>query len=107
MGQLTWALLLPRYGIAYHFMEASDFLCGNITLIYLVVVISLMYLLIHIWIQMSLIVDPSHYHLSAERFGKEKVLIIQIVFFEFMSHSIDQLVLMLSRGVGLRIRVML
>ena len=107
MGQLTWALLLPRCVNMYRPMKASDLLCGNITLVYLVVLIFLVYLRVHIWIKMSLIVGHSRYHLSAERSGKGKVLIIQIVSFAFVSHSIDQFVCMLSKGVGLRIWVML
>ena len=73
----------------------------------LVVVIFLMCLLIHILIKMSLIVGHSRCNLNAERPGKEKVLIIQIIPFAFVSHSIDPLVCMLSKGVGLRISVML
>ena len=76
----------------YRPMKASDLLCGNITLVHLVVVIFLVYVRVHIWIKMSLIVGHSRYHLSAERSGKGKVLIIQIIHFAFVSHLIDQLV---------------
>ena len=51
-------------------MEAFDLLCVKIALVYLVVVISLMYLLIHILKKMSSIVGPSRYHLSAEESRK-------------------------------------
>ena len=88
-------------------MDVFGLLCESITLVYLVVVIFLMCLLIYIWIKLSLIVGYSRYHLSTERFGKGKVLVIQIVHFTFVPHLIDQLVVMLSKGAGLRILVML
>ena len=51
MGQLTWTLLLPRCVNIYRLMEVSNLLCVNIILVYLFVVISLLYLIIHIWIK--------------------------------------------------------
>ena len=107
LGQLTWALLCPRYVNTYRPMKVFGVLCKRITLVYLVVVIFLVCLWIHIWILLILIVDHSRFYPSAERSGKGKVTFIQIVHFAFVSHLIDQLVVMLSKGVGIHMLVML
>ena len=58
-------------------MKVFGLLCKCITLVCIVVVIILMCLLIHIWILLILIVYHSRFHLSAERSGKGKVIVIQ------------------------------
>ena len=88
-------------------VEVFGLLCKSITLVYLVVVIFLMCLLIHIWILLILIVGHSRFHLSTERSEKGKVIVIHIVYFTFVLHLIDQLVVVLSKCIGIRISVTL
>ena len=88
-------------------MVFFNLLCLSITLVHLVLVHFLIYLLIHIWILLFLIVGYSHFHLNAERSRKGKVIVSMGVRFAFVSHLTDQLVVMLSSCADCLMLVML
>ena len=94
MGYLIRVLLCPRCMTISRLMVVFGLSCRSITLVYLVVVIFMMCLLIHIWILPIMSVGHNRFNLIADRSRKGRSAIILVVHVVFLSHLIDQLILM-------------
>ena len=84
-----------------NYVESNGFFImflWSITLVILVVIHFLIFWLVYIFILLFILVGHSLFHLSVERSGKGRVVIVFCVSSVFVSHSIEQLVGILLRS---------